>query len=41
VDSHDQKAADEMRRRHSEPDSGDVADSYWDYPGEAEGTPPE
>ncbi|MCW2930954.1 MAG: hypothetical protein JWM19_1916 [Actinomycetia bacterium] len=41
VDGHDQKAADEMRRRHSEPDGGDEADGYWDYPGEAEGTPPE
>ena len=28
VDGHDQKAADEMRRRHSEPDDRDVADRY-------------
>ena len=28
VDGHDQKAADEMRRRHGEPDDRDVADSY-------------
>jgi hypothetical protein len=41
VDDHDPKAADEMRRRHSEPDGDDVADGYWAYPGEAEGTPPE
>jgi hypothetical protein len=40
VDSHDQKAAAEMRQCHSEPDGGDVADSYWGYPGEPEGTPP-
>jgi hypothetical protein len=26
ADGHDQKAADEMRQRHSEPDGGDVAD---------------
>jgi hypothetical protein len=41
VDGHDPKAADEMRRRHSEPDGDDAADSYWAYPGEAEGTSPE
>ena len=41
VDGHDQKAAGEMRWRHSEPDSGDVADSGYGYVGEAEGTPPE
>ena len=41
VDGHDQKAADEMRWRHSEPDDGDVADSNQGYPGAAEGTPPE
>jgi hypothetical protein len=41
VDGHDHKAADEMRRRYSEPDGCDVADSDWDYPGAAEGTPPE
>jgi hypothetical protein len=41
VDGHDQKAADDMRRRHSEPDDRDVADSYRGYPGETEGTPPE
>ena len=40
VDGHDQKAADEMRQRHSEP-GNDVADSYRGYPGAAEGTPPE
>jgi hypothetical protein len=40
VDGHDQKAADEMRRRHSEPDDADGAGSYWGYPGEAEGAPP-
>ena len=40
VDGHDQKAADEMRQRHSEP-GDDVADSYRGYPGAAEGTPPE
>lgn len=38
VDSHDQKAADEMRRRHDEPDT---TDSYWGPPGETEGTSPE
>lgn len=37
VDGHDQKAADEMRRRQS-----DVSDGYWGYSGEDEGdTPPE
>lgn len=41
VDGHDQNAADEMRRRHNEPDSRDAADSYWGHPGEAEATPPE
>jgi hypothetical protein len=41
VDRYDQKAADDMRRRHSEPDEGDVADGYWGYPGEAEDTLPE
>jgi hypothetical protein len=41
VDGHDQKAADEMRRRLSEPDGGDVADSYWVYPRDTGGTPPE
>ncbi len=41
VDGHDQKAADEIRRRHSEPDGGDVAESSWGYPGATEGTPPE
>jgi hypothetical protein len=40
VDGHDQNAADGMRRRHSKPDDGDVADSYRGYPGEAEGMPP-
>ena len=38
VDVHDQKAADEMRRRHDKPD---VDDSYWGYPGEAGDTPAE
>ena len=41
VDGHDQKAADEMRWRHSEPDGGGVADSNYGYLGEAEGKPPE
>jgi hypothetical protein len=41
VDGHDQKAADEMRWRHSRADDRDVADGYWGYPGEAEGTPSE
>jgi hypothetical protein len=41
VDGHDQKAADEIRRRHSEPDDGDVANSDWGYPGPAEDTPRE
>jgi hypothetical protein len=40
VDAHDQRAADEMRRRYSEPDDGNVADGYW-RPGEGEGTLPE
>jgi hypothetical protein len=30
VDGHDQKAADEMRQRHREPDDADGAGSYWD-----------
>lgn len=38
VDGHDQKAADEMRRRQSEPD---VAEGYWGFPGEEEGAPSE
>jgi hypothetical protein len=38
VNRYDQKAADEMRRRYSEPN--DVADGYWG-PSEAEGTLPE
>jgi hypothetical protein len=38
VDSHDQKTADEIRRRHNGPD-GDAADGYWDCP-EAGGIPP-
>jgi hypothetical protein len=37
VDGHDQKAADEMRRRRSEPDP---ADRYWSSSGEEEGTSP-
>jgi hypothetical protein len=41
VDSYDQKAADDMRRRYSEPEGGDVVDGYWGYPGEAEDTLPE
>jgi hypothetical protein len=41
VDRYDQKAADEMRRRHSDPEGGDVVGGYWGYPGEAEGTPAE
>jgi hypothetical protein len=41
VDGHDQKAADEMRWRHSKPDSDDVADSNHGYLGEAEGSPDE
>ena len=40
VDSHDQKAADEMRWRHSEPDGGDIADGNYGYPGDA-APPPE
>lgn len=39
VDGHDQKAADEMRRRRGEPDD-DIAGSYRSYPGAAERTPP-
>lgn len=39
VHDHDQKTADEMRRRYSESDDSDAADSYRGYPGEAEGTP--
>lgn len=39
VHGHDPKAADEMQRRHSEPDGGEVTDSYWVYPGGAEGAP--
>lgn len=38
VNDHDQKAADEMRRRHDEPDAADI---HWGNPGEAEGTLPE
>jgi len=38
VDGHDQKAADEMRRWYSEPDSSGTAEGYWDYPGEPDGT---
>jgi hypothetical protein len=30
VDGHDQKTAEDMRRR-TEPDSSDIADDYWDY----------
>jgi hypothetical protein len=41
VDGHDQKAADEMRWRLSEPGSDDVTDTNYGYLGEAEGTPPE
>jgi hypothetical protein len=41
VSGHDQKTADEMRRCPSEPDGDDGADSYWDYPGGPEDTPPE
>jgi hypothetical protein len=40
VGSHDQKAADEMRRRHEDPDGGGITDSYRGYPSEAEGGPP-
>jgi hypothetical protein len=40
VDGHDQKAADEMRRRHSEPGDSDVDDGYWDYPGSPDGDQP-
>ena len=39
VHGHDPKAADELQRRHSEPDGGEVTDSYWVYPGGAEGAP--
>jgi hypothetical protein len=38
VNDHDQKAADEMRRRH---DESDAADIHWGSPGEEEGTLPE
>lgn len=38
VNEHDQKAADEMRRRHDEPDPADI---HWSNAGEAEGTLPE
>jgi hypothetical protein len=41
VDVHDQKAADEMRWRNSEPDGGDVADRNYGHLGEPEGTSPE
>jgi len=38
VDGHDQKTAEEIRRRNSGPD-GDATDGYWDYH-EGDGTPP-
>jgi hypothetical protein len=38
VNVHDQKAADEMRRHHDEPDPADIR---WSNAGEAEGTLPE
>lgn len=38
VNDHDQKAADEMRSRHDEPDAAYI---NWSNPGEAEGTLPE
>jgi hypothetical protein len=36
VDSHDQKAADEMRRRYSDPECSDVTGGYWDDPEETD-----
>jgi hypothetical protein len=41
VDSHDQKAADEMRRRYSDPEGSNVTDGYWDDLEETNGPLPE